>query len=447
MKQYSTPSRNKKTSVINPKLLSTNRHAGNPTDAVVTLCDNMRLNNGLLEVVGHPAERTITEHADHAGRHLVAIIDTDQSGRVALFDRLEGSKLGYAFIDTPQPAIQLLGDDPGDIITAISIGCGRIALLTATTILHIDIDGDRLVMAGRRGRLPLVRFNACDAEFIEVTIPERKLTGRYSADSRRLSTADAAAMGRDAVAGINALIDLGARAGKMTQSVALRYRLVDSRGQTLYQSLPTVVSGQAGGNFASERSAALSDDLSLLNQWSVRCSAFHIKADWSADISTYITDPDARTRISAMVIEVSQPLHTIDPDVDNPGYLTPRAGGGLTARYTPCGINSLHGNAGHRLDSLLAGVLGSDESFSTLAVIDRPWQQADRGLILPVPASMAEPIEAQSARLKRLCRTSAKLGRLDALTRLPNRFTARLGVCTGNTVMWGDITPCTYTDI
>lgn len=181
-------------------------------------------------------------------------------------------------------------------------------------VLHLD-DGTAVEVSARgssptasvrhRDRYAGVLLTATDTGAVEAPVAARKLSGSYPHARGPLGAADRAALDADMADAYRRCAAEAASAGSYCQPVLVRYRLVDSRGATLYVS-PVKLLGPASG-FQGRHPVTLvsTDGMASREAGTMSLDTWRI--------SVRVPEADsAAADVAALLVEASAPLDAPD---------------------------------------------------------------------------------------------------------------------------------------
>lgn len=405
------------------------------TASRVVRCENVRVKGGCLSYVGLPNEINLCDDEALPGGRLIGVVTHRRLGRIAMFDRVGGTHLGYAFIDRPSPAIIPLVASTRSYVDAQLIASDTIALLSSEGILALEVDGETLVAPPSTADFPPLQFRVTDVEKVSADIPSRRLTGIYDATSTRLSAADAAAMHSDTLDAVGSIVAHATESGRFVQGHLMRYRLRDFKGRTLYCSSPVLVAPPTGLNFMSQSSARVDDDFKAYGERQVSAFCFNVGLHAPDAIGV-----DWSRLVADAVVEVSMPLHAFDCTASCGCDMRRRADGSTWVYGSLSGSVSTVGDVDNRARSVIASALASDSAFVTLSIVPCPFDRGDVLFQLLPPSIMFRDVATQVKALASACNNISRHSLLEALCRCQHRYGATSAARCGSTIAWGDIT-------
>lgn len=315
----------------------------------------------------------------------------------------------------PGAAPKALGTLPAEPLCAVCAGRG-VVVSTQAGMVTLAAPAYR-VPAAAEG-FPAVVLTAADTGLIRADVATRQLAG---GDYRRLSaltTADARDVGADLRGAYNTLVQRAGERSVMMQPALARYALLDAEGNELFTSPPVLLGTRQ-----------------CMTAQRLTCGSDGTLAGYALTASTWrphvYVPAHSCPDVHSVRVWVTPQLHPVDPSEEVFISLS------HNAEATTVSVR-LH-----------TAVLTADTVASLAARMDGIGRVAGTapaaaGATELVCAPVMSPAQEKGAVAAALARPVKQAPRSEYLTGAPHGFSARCGAVSGDTVMWGNISPVRY---
>lgn len=218
---------------------------------------------------------------------------------------------------------------------------------------------------------PAIAIVAAETSERSASFGASTLHGPYVHGEGRLTPVDRQYLTSDVLRAYRDLISVAADYGEMIQPSLMRYRMVDSRGEALYESPTVLVSADAGFQVLGSVSMGVSTDRSTRNG-----STLYAKGYKPALMLTSEPDTVWAKRVEAIEVLASPQIHPIDFEGECDGRVMSTD----AITFTLPGAGGIEGESEY-LRSLVGRMVElSEQTMRVVARIERPF--GPRGLTL-----------------------------------------------------------------
>lgn len=218
---------------------------------------------------------------------------------------------------------------------------------------------------------PAIAIVAAETSERTASFGASPLQGPYVHGEGRLAPVDQKYLTVDALRAYRNLISTAADYGEMIQPSLMRYRMVDSRGESLYESPVVLVSADAGFQVMGSLSMGVSTDRTTRNG-----ATLYAKGYKPALMLTSEPDPVWAERVEAIEVLASPQIHPIDFE----GECNGRVMSTDVITFNLPGTGGIEGESEY-LRSLVSRMVElSEQTMRVVARIERPF--GPRGLIV-----------------------------------------------------------------
>lgn len=310
---------------------------------------------------------------------------------------------------------------------AVPLSDNRLLVMTAGGYAEVASSGSEVSVI-RPPRIEGISLTATDFgplnETVEGLAMDEKVEDLYA----RLAAVEGKliAMGKSAHSRLH---QRAAAAGRYCMPVVCGYRLRNLRGEVIFRSQPFLL-----GNPVNDAAIDLySTDNKSIKPWeqSVNTWKIHLRARASDDLAA---------EVGTLEVVALPQMHTVEPSQGGSAVLTRHTSASLP--FARLRISEGVGEA--YLDSSVAA-LGA-RLFTAGKVIHAVGNPFGNGLELDLNCNAEALYSADYAALRKALRTpvGSVPSQLDVRLGIPHAFTATCGCRSGDTVLWGDITPVDY---
>jgi hypothetical protein len=351
------------------------------------------------------------------------------AGQIALF--ASDGFLRYAMLDTTNPEAIAVAQLPASVYGAYSPDSLSVVLLSRSGRLCVNLDPDSGIPSLIDNvDAPPFAFRIDSQMQLPISIPAARLSGSYSTRSTQLIAADQRSLSTDLLqAYCNADADANA-AGYRLQPILARYRLLDADGNTLYISNPTLLSASDGFQGSTPISASLSDDFTQRLACSSHLNVF--RPEIVPCFDAYDKFPSA---VSAMAIELSQPLCPVDFNSLAPNSISTVATNSVAVSFFIPGLSSGMSPSLARANAIVTGLLDyPDDAFSVVKTIRNPFDISSP-VVIDASSEFHSSPQKQVATLQSLLASKPSvIDRALRLCSLPHTYTAATA-CIGPNIL------------
>jgi hypothetical protein len=351
------------------------------------------------------------------------------AGQIALF--ASDGFLRYAMLDTTNPEAIAVAQLPASVYGAYSPDSLSVVLLSRSGRLCVNLDPDSGIPSLIDNvDAPPFAFRVDSQMQLPISIPAARLSGSYSTRSTQLIAADQRSLSTDLLqAYCNADADANA-AGYRLQPILARYRLLDADGNTLYISNPTLLSASDGFQGSTPISASLSDDFTQRLACSSRLNVFR-----PAIVPCFDAYDKFPSAVSAMAIELSQPLCPVDFNSLAPNSISTVATNSVAVSFFIPGLSSGMSPSLARANAIVTGLLDyPDDAFSVVKTIRNPFSISSP-VVIDASSEFHSSPQKQVATLQSLLASKPSvIDRALRLCSLPHTYTAATA-CIGPNIL------------
>lgn len=330
----------------------------------------------------------------------------------------------------------LVATDAGSPVLCALLGAdGRTVVMTEAGArrLTAGAEGEAPVLTDAATDYPGVVLRAVSGAPVQATVGARKLSRAYTT-GHGVTDADNRALVGDYVNAYRTMVADAAAAGCYVQPVLARYRLLDSAGQVLFESAPTLLQHPDGTEFTGSQPLYSADGQTI--------EAYTLTArSWALMVETAPCADAAATAVAAVEVLATPQFHPYNPRMSSTVTT-----GRLTGSATPWGHVSLPGRS-----EGLTTAFGDATRRRVMRAIARMEAMEQRMAYVPTPfraAGMAEQpvcsaeadLAEDAARLYAGMHTAVRTAAYDrVLLSPPHSFSASRCCAGAGTVAWAGL--------
>lgn len=397
----------------------------------VVSCVNLRLDpdTGHLVPAPQPAvalttqARPVAEFLHPNGQRLVLLLHDSQLS-IYNADTPDTPAVAVGTLDCDRPCfvrtspLQMTVATPGGLYT-----------------LTFSPDGDSATLQPITPSVPALRFEAYSEQILSHTIPAATLSGDYTGHSTVLTDNDLSRLTSAALTAYSELVEKARAAGVWMQPSIMRFRCLDSRGNTVAVGAPTLVGHSAGFGCVGSFVASLSSDLTSRQVSTLSSGVYRLRLCFNGSFTSMHPD------VATIVVESTPPLHPVDFNSLCHAVIE-HSSSSSAIRYTLPGTSAGMADAPALRTALVADILARCTSLYT--PIATFTHDANATFPLEIPAD--NPATRTPARQCSLAIAAARAATIHPVDQWayaassPHTFGATAAAACGNTILWGGLT-------
>lgn len=333
----------------------------------------------------------------------------------ALVDDADGDAL-------PSPGLSAL---PGEPLCSLGVSADEALVMTEAGPVRISVSDGTLGTCKCGYEYPAIGLRAVQVSVAAASTGVRTLSKTYS-DAGRLTAADRDALVGDLEAAYLEAVAKAASAGCMVQPALARYRLLDRRGELLFESPPVLLSLPGGSQCADTVEIGCADGRTV--------SSYELNLKtWCVEVSI----PDVRSDdVGAVEICLSPQLHPYRAAGKGMAVAARDASGYKVRVGLPGSYRALGADSGGTEATLMKAIARMDAIERCVARINSPFG----GVAQTVRSACSPEADAAGAMRALDAALSAKVKRAsfaEALLSAPHMMAASSAASDGSAVAWG----------
>lgn len=322
----------------------------------------------------------------------------------------------------PSPGLVAL---PGEPLCALGVSADEAIVMTAVGPARVGIADGALSIVRCDCEYPPIGLRAVQVSVAAASTGVRTLSKTYS-DAGRLTAADRDALVGDLEAAYLEAVAKAAAAGCMVQPALARYRLLDRRGELLFESPPVLLSLPGGSQCAGTVEAPCADGRTV--------SSYELSLKtWRVEVSVPAERSD---EVAAVEICLSPQFHPYRAGAKGMAVAARDASGYKVRVGLPGSYRALGADSGGTESTLMKAIARMDAIERCVARINSPFG----GTARTVRTACSPDADAGGAMRALDAALSAKVKRAsfaEALLSAPHAMAASSAASDGSAVAWG----------